>query len=112
MSDTETTQRPSPPPLEFEPPRCSVCGEQTVVEYNQLNCPDCEVSWPADGYHLHDGSWDHGDDAEQCPSVVTDDRYGEHRCWLTARHLGEHRNPDGSWTNEQAQAPATSGSAA
>lgn len=113
MSDTDTTSpvdRPLPPPLEARAPLCSLCREETVVEDDYFTCPDCDASWPID--HLDNpGDWDHGPDAEQCRSTVSDAASVE-RCWLTADHLGDHRNPNGYWTDKQADAPTTSGSAA
>lgn len=109
MPDTET--RPAPPPLEYEPPMCSICGEQTEVEDGVLHCKSCAATWDIDAYHL-DGysSWD--DSAgRQCTAAIAPwahqrDAYphiadARYRCLLAVGHDGKHRHPEyyDGWTD-------------
>jgi hypothetical protein len=109
-----TIDRAAPPPLEYRPPLCSVCGEETRHSVSgRLVCDPCGCSWDESIIDL-DGDW-FDTTAEQCTATVRpyeendwikDDDERKHlelRCIRDAGHrkegeLGEpqalHANPD------------------
>jgi hypothetical protein len=98
------TRTPAPP-LAAPIPKCSVCGELTAFEGDEIVCYSCGISWPEDGFDEVEGSWDEPA-AEQCPETVQphldntwikdDDprKARTYRCILTAGHANGHADPE------------------
>ncbi|GAB3471895.1 hypothetical protein [Actinophytocola sediminis] len=95
---TTTTTRPAPPPLEYQPPRCSLCGNDTCHDGDGWNCENCGASWDDEGND--DGEW-HDPDAELCDAtiqpladnefVTEEQRAQVYRCTLDAGHDADRR---------------------
>jgi hypothetical protein len=114
-----TDTRPSPPPLEYSNPPCSICYGDTELDGDEFDCRECECSWSVNS--TDDGTWwceTNGEPSVQCPSVyqpfihLDEKVYGPlmnatFRCYLGAEHDGTHRNPDycGDWTDKEAVKP-------
>jgi hypothetical protein len=111
MTDT----RPSPPPLEYETPPCSICCADTELEDGTFNCRQCECSWPVDS--TDNGTWwcvTNGEPKAQCedtiqpflkldPKIFPEIWKNRYRCYLDAGHEGGHMHPHyiGSWPNKE-----------
>lgn len=79
--------RPAPPPLEYDLPPCSLCGQHVECDGDYFTCPRCGCFWPETTAHVYDGKWD-DPDLKQCGATkVADDR--TYRCSLTQDHGGE-----------------------
>lgn len=104
------TRKP-PPPLDYVPPLCPLCGEDTRLEDECWECRRCEASW---SYYGNDrGDWD-DPAAEQCRFYCEPwkdcEREPKHlpkrfQCELADGHEGAHRNEiayaDDEWTSDQ-----------
>lgn len=114
MTDRAVPPRPLPPPLAFDDPPCSVCGEGTHLEDGAYTCDRCGASWDAFTAADEPGGWD-GDETEQCPSQMRPyaDQYRRlpesmrgrtYRCALTVGHDKRHLHPEWQrgWTNAEA----------
>lgn len=81
-------RRPEPPPLEFQPPDCPMCCEQTSVDADgYLVCEACDAYWSLAEYlepttgQTGPGHWadpsqpqcNHGEGVEVCVRTVHDD---------------------------------------
>lgn len=86
-----TSDRPAPPPLEFETPPCSVCGEGTEHDDGSFLCANCGASWSSVG---ESGEWEEPN-AKQC-SAQSQQPWDTYRCYRAAGHSGDHEHPDTS----------------
>lgn len=67
---TDTAARPAPPALEYPFPPCSVCGESTNHDGDDLYCDSCGIYWPDEG---GPGVWTSDGDGVpgiQCTSTI------------------------------------------
>lgn len=104
--------RPLPPPLEFPPPPCTICGDDCDYDDGWF-CVPCGISWDEPAHH-NNGAWDEPD-KPQCTSRWSPyqglmyDAYPAlkattYRCRRTDGHDGNHVAPDSlqPWTDKEA----------